>query len=202
MLPGNTTIGNYVVLALVAASSTNNEMQAVTSGIGTPSRVLAVTGRSGAEMEFWVIPVTAAAKTVTVTTVDGDAWYGQATEVSGGVVSALSGLTAAGTSAAAAITITGLISGDMVFAFANNTGNFNSGAPTSPWVDYNAGAFTHGAGLDVAYQVVTATSVTATWTGSASYTWDAIGLILTSSGGLINPPPMVAFQAVPRASFR
>lgn len=137
-------------------------------------------GLGTAEAEYWVGTVTAAHATVTVTTTSTDQWVAQAYEVSGGVQNIISGGSATGTSGTTyALTVSGLSSTNLVFAFLNTLGNYNTSAPTAPWTNYNAGYFVHGNGLGVAYQSVNGASVTATWVGTALGAYAIVGVILT-----------------------
>ena len=183
ILPGNTTIANTVVLAIVSAGGVAGDVLSVSSSIGTFTRVVAagVTGHAFST-EYWTGTATAAHATVTVTTTSGAQWAAQAVEVSGSIGSVTNPTSVTGTSATTySLPFSGLAAGQMVFGFLNTLGNYNNSAPASPFTDYNAGAFTAANGLGVAYQVVAATSVTATWVGAALAAFAIVGVILTPS---------------------
>jgi hypothetical protein len=196
VLPTNATIGNTIALAAVSLSGTAND-------INTPVGICAVWTRVNdlgidpiwGDNEWWVGTVTSAAETITITTNSGDQWLAQATEVTGTVASALTGGEAYNDSTGGtsyALTVSGLVSGDLVFVFANAAANFDTSEPASPWTDYNAGFWTANNGLGTAYQIVSTTSVTATWTGPGVGLWGAIGLILTPSTALTSVLPSAA----------
>lgn len=186
VLPVNATNGHAVALAIVLGVGTVGEVSSVTSPMGTFTKVVAAETAGTDDQEWWVcLNVTGAGKTVTVTS-GGVAWYGNATEISGGVASAATGGDATGVSTTAALTTGSVTAGQMALVQVDAP-NYDTSHPTAPWTNYNAGFWIANNGLDVAYQVPGSTgTLTATWVGNALGSWGALGLILTPSASTNN----------------
>jgi len=202
VLTSNATIGHTIALAVQSASGTANDVKTPVGICSTWTRISGVSGSSlFGDNEWWVGTVTSATKTVTITTNSGDQWTAQGTEVSGAVGSAISGGSAYGSGSVFGLTVSSLVTGDMVFVLCSANENFNAGNPTSPWVIYNTGGdnlWSLQNGLGTAYQVTSASSVTATWDAdtSGSWIWGAVGLILAGPSGInIHPAAAVGSGA-------
>jgi hypothetical protein len=150
-------------------------------------------GGSGGDMGWWYGTCTTAAESITITTVAADAWVAFGAEVTGSVSSVISGGTATFTTGTTdSLTVSSLASGYLVFVIANSEGNFDNGYPTSPWTVYHSGTFLFTNGLNVAYQTVTATSVTATWTGPLSGVDESIAGLILEPLNAVNVHPAAA----------
>jgi len=186
VLPANVTVGDGVSLLFFVGAGSANTISAVTSPMGTTlTRVNSYVQSSGIqEIECWVLAqASAAAKTVTVTTVGSVNWTCAGTEWNLPITGSDGGL-GSGSSTAPSKGIS-VVSGQAAVAFMfEASGGVITAAPTSPWTDYNgADAFWSWTdALDFAYQVAGSTgTLTATWTTSPSGAWDVAGLIVADA---------------------
>lgn len=196
----NTTIGNYVVLSFVCEGVSGvNDISGLTSGMATTlTRVssLKVPGYVY-EDEMWVGQVTGTSRTVTATLATGS-WYGVCgQELTSSVActwsSATGGTNSNTTGTAGSLAVNGLTSGQFVAVEFFLGGTTWSAEPSSPWTAYNGSGDPFGLayGSDVAWQVVSGASVTASWTWSGNQTWETLGVVVTATIA----PPTVSNEA-------
>jgi hypothetical protein len=183
VLTANCTEGNTVILTIGIVAS-GDQVVSIVSGIGT----FVLVGRTGAtdtgnDAEIWIcLSAAGAADTITVTT-EANQWYAAAFEVSGNALTYLLVPPAGALNTTApSLTASSLVSGNFVLVYLDGVGNAISAVPASPWVDFNgSGVINLSSGFDAVTQVVTTSSVTATWT-AASGGWMTIGVILIAEG--------------------
>ena len=181
---GNATVGHTVIVCIQAASTTSGVVSGVTSSFGTPSKIIAFAIPSGSfDLEFWSIPVTSAAATITVTTTGAVGWTAQATEWSSLTpITVSSGGSQQATSITAGITAT-TSAGNVMLAAVNNGGaGAYSAGPSSPAVFYNLNRFALSTtdGTDDGWVIATGSSTTLSWTQSSAQ-FAAIACILSST---------------------
>jgi hypothetical protein len=164
-LPANATVGHTLVL--LVSPSPGDPVQSV-SGLGTWSKVNAVTTPGGFDLEWWECTVTAAGNAITVTNVGGGTYDAYVAEFSG-VASVSSGGTKSATSTNATLTGIAQAAGDAVLVGVVLDSTSLSGGPGAPWTDYDTGDFSWAFGTDAARQISTVgTALSATWTNSSS----------------------------------
>jgi uncharacterized repeat protein (TIGR02543 family) len=177
VLPANATVGDTVVVAVLGAGATGQSVTSVTSPMGTFTKVTSNLQSGQSDVELWICSdVTSAARTITVTWSGTGSGFAQATEFSGSLSAVASTPTqGTGTSATASVTTTAPGSAALVYV---NTQNITA-APSSPWANYDAGAFVYSWGESVATQIVaTPSTVSANWTLASSVKWQTIGVSL------------------------
>jgi hypothetical protein len=102
--------------------------------------------------------------------------YATLMEISG-ATTATDGGHASGTGTSPALTITGIATNNMVFAFRDSQA-IPSASPSSPWVNYGGGGYWASQYFGLAHQIASSSAnLTPTWT-QASATWGVLGLIL------------------------
>ena len=172
VLPANATIGNTVTLCVVNNATTGS---VTPSGMCSTWTLKSTQVLSIATVLTFTGVVTSAVRTVTVTNSAGSTWDAVCIEASG-VGSSLTAGTASGSTANPSLAIASTAA-QMVVAISAVPGAFSAG-PSTPWVDYNAGAFLVADGQDVAYNIITSgTSTTVTWTATAQ-SWAIAAVIL------------------------
>lgn len=174
VLSAAATVGNAVAVLIFANA---NVAVSLTSPMGQFELIDAVP-TSGGSWQWWVCTnVTGASTTLTIT---GAGWSATAIEVSGGVGAANLVGAGTGTTSPASQAVSGLVSGELVvvgMTFSLLSGSLAT-SPSSPWTAFNP-AGGNGAG-DLAYQVLSGTSGTATWTwsGATGLSWATMALAL------------------------
>ena len=182
VLPANATVGDTVVVAVLGAGSTGQTVTSLTSPMGTFTKVTGNLQSGQSDVELWICSnVTTPARTITVTWSGAGLGFAQATEFSGSL-SAVASTPTQGTGTSPTGSVTTTAPGGVALVYVN-TQNITA-APSSPWVNYDAGAFVYSWGESVATQTVAAPStVSASWTLASSVKWQTIGLSLAGSGG-------------------
>jgi hypothetical protein len=166
VLTNNTTPGNCLILYIFIGEVTDT-VKSVVSSIGSfGSTPVVGNSQNQNDMEIWFCSnITGQAKTVTVTSNGGNAYYALALEVSGAAsYTAYSGGSSVwGNNTTHFLTVTPQAAGD--FVAIGGVCPAMSAWPGSPWSDYNgSAAWAHANGSDVAWQAVPSTApVTATW---------------------------------------
>jgi hypothetical protein len=180
VLPANATVGNTVVVAILGAGSTGQTVTSVTSPMGLFTKVTSNLQSGQSDVELWICSnVTSGARTLNVTWSGGGSGFAQATEFSGSL-SALARTPTQGTGTSPTGSVTTTANGGVALVYVN-TQNITA-APSSPWVNYDAGAFVYSWGESVATQsVATPTTVSANWTLASSVKWQTIGLSLAGT---------------------
>jgi hypothetical protein len=185
VLSSNTTLGNQVVLFIISAQDTINDVASVSSSIGTFTRKNAIAPSSSVDTETWICSnVTGASKTVTVTTTSGQVYSVNAYEIENGVTITSAGTNSGSSSAPVTSTLafTGLTSGDLLVACCISTNSFTTTPATGGWTDYNGSdaAWKLANGFDSAYITASGSTATATWTNtSGSAVWLTLGVIIS-----------------------
>jgi uncharacterized repeat protein (TIGR02543 family) len=180
VLPANATLGDSVVVAVLGAGSTGQTVTSVTSPMGTFTKVTGNLQSGQSDIELWICSnVTTAARTLTVTWSGAGSGFAQATEFSGSL-SAVASTPTQGTGTSPTGSVTTTAPGDVALVYVN--GQSITAAPSSPWSNYDAGAFVYSWGESVATQIVAAPStVNASWTLASSVKWQTIGLSLAGT---------------------
>lgn len=199
----NTTIGNGVLVAVCDFGGAGDTVTALTSSIGT----FVFIGRSNTvatlAIEFWYCAsATGAAQSITVTLASSPAWTACAQEWSSAFSAAGSVNATTGTSTTPSASVTpaaGQLA--VVGCFAGNKITAN---PTTPWVHDTASTYWNGGsgfpGAGLAYQIASSGStLTASWSQSASGGYDGLGAALTFASSL-PPRPKGLPAAVRRAN--
>jgi hypothetical protein len=182
VVTANVVVGHTIVLGIKVASTTQGDITAVTSPMGTFVKVVAYAAAgAGGDQEWWLCyGATTAAKAVTVTTSDGATWTATATELSttaGVTLSAVSFTnTGTGTSSSAVFPSLSLGYSDPLFAMTEvGSGDLLTGP--SSWTNYSADLWATTGSQDMSYYSANINSVTATWT-QASATWQTVAIAL------------------------
>jgi hypothetical protein len=189
VLPGNTTIGNCVVLNVNVVGAIANDVTSIASSIGTFVHVTSGAA-GGKDFEQWVcISATGAAATVTITTGDAARCVTAAFEFSG-VASVTVGPSNSGvgtTATSGAINVPA-VGGAVVFS---SPWGVTSSSPASPWVDYSANDFNY----QPAY-VLSSGAQTATWT-IGSQSWGTCSVIFNPPSVVVTAPTRTITSAYP-----
>ena len=194
VLTANATIGNTVLLGISTqqyGSGAANDVTSVTTTFGTATKVTSINRSSLSDLEWWIVPVTAAGQSATVTLASGNTWTCSATEWHGAVSSSyfLGGNN--GNTSSLALTCTPLHAGDILLVMAVAgyvTFTADPSGNTPAWSVLTGGVWTDTNALGLAYYTVPSTSaVTATWTLSGSQATAITGIGITLPAGIPNP---------------
>lgn len=207
ILGSNTGIGHCVILMIQSLIDTADSVTAVTSSMGTFTRVnsYGYTGGGDAEDEIWVcLSTTGASKNVTVTCPSSNAWQAAALEFDTPAASAVDG----GGGYAAndnpeTITVSPGAAGNLVAIFQDSTNNFTDNLG-SPWSIFASGVYfdTVTNGTSAAWQFAPSTSsLTASWpTGGGPSVTSAT--VLAFSSPVFQRPIIVGNVAVMAAAYQ
>jgi hypothetical protein len=195
ILGANTGIGHCVVLMIQSLVATTDSVTAVTSGMGTFTRVNSYT-YTDADDEMWVcLSTTGAADSITVTCPSSDAWQAGAFEFDTAAIGAVDGgeNSQSDTTVSETITVSPLAVGNLVIVFQDSVNNFTD-ILGSPWSIFATGTYfnTFTNGTSAAWLFASSTSsVTATWPGGQTPAHGPGG------GAALTQAALIEFPSVP-----
>lgn len=172
-LPANCGIGSSILLAISPPQLAINTVTAITSAMGTFSRINAVAGITAGELEWWACPNTGAADNhFTPTFAGGGFAQCFAFEITGQI----STIVAGGTGSVNGGTDLVVNNTAAVKAFCAVAGyGQNSTPPAGNWTNIPAGTTGQ---WQVAYQIVTVANPTADWAfGGSGYISQGAGIV-------------------------